>query len=80
MNMVANIFEAERTKLISLCYRMLGERAGAEDVVQDTWLKWAAADIDKIDNPAAWLRRVATNIAIDTLRSAHRRRETYVGP
>ena len=80
MNMVANIFEAERTKLMSLCYRMLGERAGAEDAVQDTWLKWAAADIGKIDNPAAWLRRVATNIAIDTLRSAHRQREIYVGP
>ncbi len=80
MNMVANIFEAERTKLISLCYRMLGERAEAEDAVQDTWLKWSAADIDKIDNPSAWLRRVATNIAIDTLRSAHRKREIYVGP
>ncbi|WP_164661821.1 RNA polymerase sigma factor SigJ [Tropicibacter sp. Alg240-R139] len=80
MNMVANIFEAERMKLVSLCYRMLGERAGAEDVVQDTWLKWATADTDKIDNPAAWLRRVATNIAIDTLRSAHRQREIYVGP
>ncbi|SMY10158.1 RNA polymerase sigma factor SigJ [Flavimaricola marinus] len=80
MNMVTNIFEAERKKLLSLCYRMLGERAGAEDVVQDTWLKWAAADIERIDNPAAWLRRVATNIAIDTLRSAHRQREIYVGP
>lgn len=78
--MLENIFEAERSKLMSLCYRMLGERAGAEDAVQDTWLKWAAADIDKIDNPAAWLRKVATNIAIDTLRSAHRRREIYVGP
>lgn len=80
MNMVADVFEAERTKLISLCYRMLGERAGAEDVVQDTWLKWAAADTTQIDNPAAWLRRVATNIAIDTLRAAHRKREVYVGP
>lgn len=80
MNTFTNIFEAERSKLMSLCYRMLGERAGAEDVVQETWLKWSAADIDKINNPAAWLRRIATNIAIDTLRSAHRRREIYVGP
>jgi len=80
MNGVADIFEAERTKLISLCYRMLGEKAGAEDAVQDTWLKWAAADITSIDNPSAWLRRVATNIAIDALRSAHRQREVYVGP
>lgn len=80
MNMVADIFEAERPKLISLCYRMLGERAGAEDAVQDTWLKWAAADVAQIDNPAAWLRRVATNVAIDSLRTAHRHREVYVGP
>lgn len=80
MNISVEIFEAERTKLISLCYRMLGERARAEDVVQDTWLKWAVADRGQIDNPAAWLRRVATNIAIDTLRSAHHQREVYVGP
>lgn len=80
MNIITDIFEAERPKLISLCYRMLGERAGAEDAVQDTWLKWASADLTQIDNPAAWLRRVATNIAIDTLRSARYQREVYVGP
>lgn len=80
MNQVAEIFEAERAQLISLCYRMLGERAGAEDAVQETWLKWAVADRDQIRTPAAWLRRVATNIAIDTLRTAHRQREIYVGP
>lgn len=80
MNVITDVFEAERSKLTALCYRMLGERTGAEDAVQDTWLKWAAADITQIDNPAAWLRRVATNIAIDTLRAAHRQREVYVGP
>lgn len=80
MNMMTDIFENERSKLISLCYRMLGERAGAEDAVQDTWIKWAAADVSQIENPPAWLRRVATNIAIDTLRAAHRKREVYVGP
>lgn len=80
MTRALDIFEAERTSLVSLCYRMLGERAGAEDAVQDTWLKWAAADIARIDKPAAWLRRVATNIAIDRLRSAQRQREIYIGP
>lgn len=80
MNMQTDIFEAERCRLISLCYRMLGERSGAEDVVQETWLRWAAADRAQIRNPAAWLRRVATNIAIDTLRAAQNRREIYVGP
>lgn len=77
---MTDVFEAERSRLIALCYRMLGERAGAEDAVQDTWLKWAAADRDRIANPAAWLRRVATNIAVDSLRSARSRREVYVGP
>ena len=80
MNMRVDIFEAERPKLISLGYRMLGELSGAEDVVQNTWLKWSATDETQIENPAAWLRRVATNIAIDTLRAAHRQREVYVGP
>ncbi|EBA18221.1 RNA polymerase sigma-70 factor, ECF family protein [Roseobacter sp. SK209-2-6] len=80
MNMQTDIFEAERCKLTSLCYRMLGERSGAEDAVQETWLRWAAADRAQIRNPSAWLRRVATNIAIDTLRAAQNRREIYVGP
>jgi RNA polymerase sigma-70 factor (ECF subfamily) len=74
------IFEAERPGLTALCYRMLGERAGAEDAVQDTWLRWERADRDTIENPRAWLRRTATRIAIDALRSARARRETYPGP
>lgn len=80
MTMMIEIFEGERPRLTSLCYRMLGERSGAEDAVQETWLRWAAADRAGIENPAAWLRRVATNIAIDALRKARARRETYVGP
>jgi RNA polymerase sigma-70 factor (ECF subfamily) len=74
------LFEAERPALTALCYRMLGERAGAEDAVQDTWLRWKRADHDAIENPQAWLRRTATRIAIDALRSARARRETYPGP
>ncbi len=80
MKIEIGVFEKERALLTSLCYRMLGERAGAEDAVQDTWLRWSQADKAKIHNPRAWLRRTATNIAIDTLRSARARRETYVGP
>lgn len=74
------LFEAERPALTALCYRMLGERAGAEDAVQDTWLRWEGADHEAIENPRAWLRRTATRIAIDALRSARARRETYPGP
>ncbi len=80
MTVHTEIFEAERVTLTALCYRMLGERSGAEDAVQETWLKWAAADKSQIRNPSAWLRRVATNIAISTLRKARRSREVYVGP
>ncbi|MEO1187462.1 MAG: sigma-70 family RNA polymerase sigma factor, partial [Pseudomonadota bacterium] len=80
MTSAVAIFEAERKQLTSLCYRMLGDRAGAEDAVQDTWLRWMNADHSNVSNPTAWLRRAATNIAIDALRSARHRRETYVGP
>ena len=80
MDNATGIFEAQRPRLISLCYRMLGERAAAEDAVQDTWLRWSEAKPQDVSNPAAWLTRVATNIAIDMLRSARMRRETYVGP
>ena len=76
----AAIFQAERPALIALCYRMLGERAAAEDIVQETWLRFDGADVAALDSPSAWLRRVATRIAIDALRSARARRETYVGP
>ena len=80
MNPATAIFEAERPRLTALCYRMLGERAGAEDAVQDTWLRWSRIDPGAIDNPAAWLRRTATHIAIDALRAARAKREAYPGP
>lgn len=80
MNNPTSVFEVERQKLISLSYRMLGDRSAAEDVAQETWLRWATADHSSIKKPASWLRRVATNIAIDTLKSARNKREMYVGP
>lgn len=79
-NEAAIVFESHRPRLISICYRMLGERAASEDVVQDTWLRWAKTDQVAVNNPEAWLTRVATRIAIDALRAAQRQRETYVGP
>lgn len=74
------IFEAERRALTALAYRMLGERAEAEDVVQETWLRWARTDQMAVRDAPAWLRRTAARIAIDVLRSARKRREVYVGP
>jgi RNA polymerase sigma-70 factor (ECF subfamily) len=59
---------------------MLGAVADAEDIVQDAWLRWSGADRAKVEDPKAYLVRVVTNTAIDRLRSAQVRRESYVGP
>jgi len=74
-----NPFEAARPHLINLAYRMLGERAAAEDVVQEVWLRWSRAGQD-VAHPGAWLRQVTARLSVDALRSARHRRETYVGP
>ncbi|MCG8546507.1 MAG: RNA polymerase sigma factor SigJ [Alphaproteobacteria bacterium] len=72
-------FEAARPTLVGLAYRITGSRADAEDAVQDTFLKWAKADRDAIDNAAAWLTTVCTRRCLDMLRAAHRARVDYVG-
>ena len=74
------LFERERSTLLSIAYRMLGERSLAEDIVQDAWVKWSTQEQDKIRHPSAWLKRVTSRLAMDELRSAHQRREQYVGP
>jgi RNA polymerase sigma-70 factor (TIGR02957 family) len=73
-------FGAYHGLLFSVAYRMLGTAADAEDVVQDTWLRWSGADRGNVDDPRAYLVRVVTNTAIDRLRSARARRESYGGP
>jgi RNA polymerase sigma-70 factor (ECF subfamily) len=73
-------FEEHRRHLFGVAYRMLGSVSEAEDVVQDTWLRWRAASPDDVRSPRAFLTTVATRLAIDRLRSAQRRREEYVGP
>ena len=77
---VATAFEDQRGRLFGLAYRMLGSVADAEDVVQDAYLRWAAADQTAIHEPAAWLTTVTTRLAVDQLRRAQRERATYVGP
>jgi RNA polymerase sigma-70 factor (ECF subfamily) len=72
-------FEANRTRLASLAYRLLGSAADAEDAVQDTFLRWQAADRERIDVPEAWLTKVVTNLALDRLRSARMRHERAAG-
>jgi RNA polymerase sigma-70 factor (ECF subfamily) len=75
-----DLFETARPRLLGLGYRMLGTLADAEDVVQEAFLKWHAADHDAIVNPDAWLTTVTSRLALDRLRAQQRRREEYVGP
>lgn len=74
------LFAAERPRLAGLAYRMLGSMADADDVVQDAWLRWDAAERDDIRNPAAWLTTAVSRLALDRLRARQRDRERYVGP
>ncbi|MFD3533285.1 sigma-70 family RNA polymerase sigma factor [Streptomyces sp. NPDC058664] len=72
-------FEAGRSRLASLAYRLLGSAADAEDVVQDAFLRWHAADRERVEVPEAWLTKVVTNLCVDRLRSAQARHERAVG-
>lgn len=72
------IYLAERRRLLRLAYRYLGSVAEAEDAVQDAWLRFSAAG--PVAAPARFLSRTVTNLCLDRLKSAARRRETYVGP
>lgn len=76
----AELFATERSRLLGLAYRVLGGMADAEDVVQETWLRWAAANTADIERPSAWLTTVTTRLSLDRLKAAQRRRESYVGP
>ena len=73
-------FEACRPRLTAIAYGMLGDRGEAEDAVQDAWLRYADAGPEAVRNAEAFLTTVTTRLAIDRLRSARARRETYVGP
>ena len=73
-------FSAARPRLLGLAYRMLGSRTDAEDIVQDTWLRWQGADTQALRTPDAWLTTVATRLCLDRLKSARVQRELYVGP
>lgn len=69
-----------RPRLLGLAYRMLGDVDEAEDVVQETLLRWQLADQDAIRSPEAWLRTVATRLSVDRLRRLRTERSTYPGP
>ena len=64
----AALFEERRRHLLGLAYRILGSLADAEDAVQETFLKWRGADVNAIDNPAAWLTTACTRHCLDLLK------------
>ena len=76
----ARVFDEHRDLLVSVAYRILGSVADAEDAVQEAWLRWSGVDHSTINDPRAFLVRVATRLAIDRLRRVKARRESYVGP
>ena len=76
----AESFDPLRPRLTRVAYRMLGSVADAEDVVQDAFIRWMGADRDVVIEPEAFLRRTVTRLCLDQLKSARRKRETYVGP
>ena len=72
-------FVTHRSLLFSVAYEMLGSAADAEDVVQETWLRWAGVDRAEVLEPRAYLIRIVTRQALNRLRTLSRRREDYVG-
>jgi RNA polymerase sigma-70 factor, ECF subfamily len=76
----AEAFLAHRNLLFTIAYEMLGSAADAEDVLQETWLRWAGVDLDTVQDQRAYLIRITTRQALGRLRTLRRRKESYVGP
>jgi RNA polymerase sigma-70 factor (ECF subfamily) len=72
-------FVAHRSLLFTVAYEMLGSAADAEDVLQETWLRWAGVDQSEVRDPRAYLIRIVTRQALNQMRTLSRRREEYVG-
>lgn len=74
------VFATHRRRLFGIAYRMLATVADAEDIVQDTWIRWQNTDRSQVREPAAFLTTITTRLSINVLQSAHAKRETYIGP
>jgi RNA polymerase sigma-70 factor (ECF subfamily) len=80
MDLTLQTFNQHRPRLMGIAYRMLGSRVDAEDILQDTYLRWHHTDTSVIDNAEAWLVTATTRLCIDKLRSVKTERERYIGP
>jgi len=74
------VFNHERDRLFALAYRMLGSVEDAEDILQETFLRWHQTPFETVESPPAWLTTVVTRIALNQLASARVTRESYIGP
>jgi RNA polymerase sigma-70 factor (ECF subfamily) len=80
MESATESFLAHRNLLFTVAYEMLGSAADAEDVLQETWLRWVGVDLDAVQDRRAYLVRITTRLALTRLRTLRRRKESYVGP
>ena len=80
LDRATSAFLSVRPRLFGIAYRMLGTAAEAEDIVQDTWLRWQSADRSVVRDATAFLVTTTTRLAISNAQSARSRRETYIGP
>ncbi|CAM5473898.1 RNA polymerase sigma-70 factor [Streptomyces aurantiogriseus] len=78
-DLATEAFVAHRNLLFTVAYEMLGSAADAEDVLQETWLRWVKADLGQVSDQRAYLVRITTRQALNRLRTMKRRREAYVG-
>ena len=78
--MTADTFTEHRGLLFTVAYEMLGSAVDAEDVVQETYLRWADVLHDEVRDPRAYLVRIVTRLSLNRLRALKRQRESYVGP
>jgi RNA polymerase sigma-70 factor (ECF subfamily) len=80
MDSATEAFVAHRNLLFTLAYEILGSAADAEDVLQETWLRWVNVDLGSVLDQRAYLIRITTRQALKRLRTLDRRKESYVGP
>ena len=80
MDPATEAFLAHRNLLFTVAYEMLGSAADAEDVLQESWLRWAGVDLGTVHDQRAYLVRITTRQALTRLRTLGRRKESYVGP
>lgn len=76
----AALFQAARPRLFGIAYRVLGSASEADDVVQETWIRWQGTDRSKVRDAAAFLATTTTRLAINVSQSARARREMHIGP